>query len=114
MHNPTALFLNTTLGRIAGDFNRLLKHSCDVCGALCPHTRDQELGIGMFVGQTLPALLHIHLALLHSVAEEGVQQQVLQIAVPVERLLDLSQEDAVGAGDGDKPGHFDCTVAERE
>lgn len=39
--------------------------------------------------------VHIYLALLHGVAEERVQQQVLQIAIPVERLFDFSQEDAV-------------------
>lgn len=42
--------------------------------------------------------VHIYLALLHGVAEERVQQQVLQIAIPVERLFDFSQEDAVGQG----------------
>lgn len=42
--------------------------------------------------------VRIYLALLHGVAEERVQQQVLQIAIPVERLFDFSQEDAVGQG----------------
>lgn len=48
----------------------------------------------------LPASPHIYLALLHGVAEERVQQQVLQIAVAVERLFDFSQEDTVGGGGG--------------
>lgn len=42
--------------------------------------------------------VRIYLALLHGVAEERVQQQVLQIGIPVERLFDFSQEDAVGQG----------------
>lgn len=58
--------------------------------------------------------VHIYLALLHGVAEERVQQQVLQIGIPVERLFDFSQEDAVGLGNGDKPRYFYCTEAERD
>lgn len=42
--------------------------------------------------------VYIYLALLHGVAEERVQQQVLQIGIPVESLFDFSQEDAVGQG----------------
>lgn len=41
-----------------------------------------------------------YLTVLHSLAEEAVQQQVLQLAVSVERLFDLTQEDAVGGGGG--------------
>jgi len=37
-----------------------------------------------------------HLAVLDGVAEEVVQQQVLQPSVPVERLLDLPQEHTKG------------------
>lgn len=62
----------------------------------------------------LPASVHIHLALLHGVAEERVQQQVLQFAIPVKRLFDFTQKDAVGRGNGDKLGYLYCTVAERE
>lgn len=39
-----------------------------------------------------------YLTVLHSLAEEAVQQQVLQLAVSVERLFDLTQEDAMGEG----------------
>lgn len=42
-----------------------------------------------------------YLTVLHSLAEEAVQQQVLQLAVSVERLFDLTQEDAMEEG-GDK------------
>lgn len=34
-----------------------------------------------------------YLAVLHSVTEESVQQQVLQLGVPVESLFDFTQED---------------------
>lgn len=37
-----------------------------------------------------------HLAVLDGLAEEVVQQQVLQPSVPVERLLDLPQEHTKG------------------
>lgn len=47
---------------------------------------------------TTARTVHIYLALLHGVAEERVQQQVLQIGVAVERLFDFSQEDAEGQG----------------
>ncbi len=40
---------------------------------------------------TLPA--SSYLTVLHSVAEEIIQQQVLQLAVSVERLFDFTQED---------------------
>lgn len=39
-----------------------------------------------------------YLTVLHSLAEEAVQQQVLQLAVSVERLFDLTQEDAMEGG----------------
>lgn len=37
-----------------------------------------------------------YLTVLHSLAEEAVQQQVLQLGVPVERLFDFPQEDTAG------------------
>lgn len=57
--------------------------------------------------------VHIYLALLHGVAEEGVQQQVLQIGIPVKRLFDFSQEDAAGQGSGKRRQVVYCTVAEQ-
>lgn len=43
-----------------------------------------------------PSSASSHLAVLHGVAEEVVQQQVLQLTVPVKRLLDLPQEHTEG------------------
>lgn len=40
-----------------------------------------------------------YLTVMHSVTEETVQQQVLQLSVPVKRLFDLTQEDTGGRGD---------------
>lgn len=61
--------------------------------------RIQNVALACLFG--IPARrVHIYLALLHGVAEEGVQQQVLQIGIPVERLFDFSQEDAAGQGSG--------------
>lgn len=37
-----------------------------------------------------------YLTVVHSLAEEAVQQQVQQLSVPVERLFDFTQEDTVG------------------
>lgn len=39
-----------------------------------------------------------YLALLHSVTEESVKQQVLQVSILVKRLFDFPQEDAEGQG----------------
>lgn len=39
-----------------------------------------------------------YLTVLHSITEESVQQQVLQLSIPVERLFDFTQEDAGGWG----------------
>lgn len=41
-----------------------------------------------------------YLTVLHSLVEEAVQQQVLQLSVPVKRLFDFTQEDTVGEGGG--------------
>ena len=41
-----------------------------------------------------------YLTVLHSVTEERVQQQALQLSVPVERLFDFTQEDTGGEGRG--------------
>lgn len=38
----------------------------------------------------------LYLTLLHSITEERVQQQALQLGVPVERLLDFAEEHAEG------------------
>lgn len=37
-----------------------------------------------------------YLTVVHSLAEEAVQQQVLQLSVAVKRLFDFTQEDTVG------------------
>lgn len=37
-----------------------------------------------------------YLTVLHSITEERVQQQVLQLSVSVKRLFDFTQEDAGG------------------
>lgn len=39
-----------------------------------------------------------YLTVLHSITEESVQQQVLQLSIPVERLFDFTQEDTGGFG----------------
>lgn len=92
MHKPTVLFLNTSGGRIARDFNCLPERSREI--TVCAYMKDLGLCLSGFYG--LLGTVRTHLALLHGVAEEGVQQQVLQIAVAVERLFDFPQEDAVG------------------
>lgn len=41
-----------------------------------------------------------YLTVLHSITEESVQQQVLQLCVPVERFFDFTQEDTGREGRG--------------
>lgn len=61
----------------------------------CVYLSIQVLQVGLW---TLPP--SSYLTVLHSITEESVQQQVLQLCVPVERFFDFTQEDTGGEGRG--------------
>lgn len=54
----------------------------------------------------LPLPRSSYLTILHSITEERVQQQVLQLSVSVKRLFDFTQEDTGGEEKEEITGHF--------